>query len=562
VRVVVAILSIVCGRQSKFVDNGYERTLKLEFVSISFHPGRILVKSAEFIMLSLSRKNRRTAFLAALLSGCLLGQSLDQLQAQAPPAAAPAFDAIPLAEEFKTDKGRRELLTAKNQVLKGEVAFSTQPIEAYYKKVLMAELTSSVDAAVINQTCNEIRNDIMSATKKLDKDSLKQFNMSLATMFNKIAKGNFRPTATINCVILLGLLDEAPAQSSSPAKPFREAFMLLPRFATDSKVNDGIRAAALAALDRQVQIYGGEWNATQREELADKLVQSMIAPKPAYQTESAHAYLVARQLRLLGQFTHNKSADINKFVVDVLANEHSHNILREQALVAFGAFAPEDDPQKIAAAGRYTMRYMKERLEGWNELLDMATTAGGSGGGAGDSGYGGAGAMGGYAGGAAAAGMSGYGGGGGAYGAKTEVTEEDNKPKELDAQTKLLRRYLHEVAQNLRAGFSGEMKGPIPAKFEKGLLAALPSGKERTDVEYSLTLLRDIQGLLNDEKIESKADLDGVAKVVNQLIATANGYPGVIIDGEDPTAILQTGTEVADGSQPVNPAVAITPDES
>ncbi len=302
--------------------------------------------------------------------------------------------------------------------------------------------------------------------------------------------------------------------------------------AAEKGANDGVKAAALVGLERHVRLLSPGWNDTNRDGLATKLLAMTQAPKSPSQSEEAYAYLTARCLQILDLFKHSKTEEVSKFAMDVLANEFTHPILREQALATVGRVDTSKIPEATKiAAGRYTLRYMKKRLEEWQDINDMTTSAG-AGGSGGSGGYGGAGGAYGSGYGDSGGMAAGYGGGGSGYGApqQEEKKVKENPFDKQDRQVVFLRRFMHDLAQNIRLGVSGEMRGDVPAEVKKGILAGIPDGDESMMLMHAVRTLQEVQVALNKETIQQRSDLNTeILPLITKLIATAEKYPGAVI---------------------------------
>jgi hypothetical protein len=488
--------------------------------------------------------------LAAALMVCSTGGSAYQVYAQ---EAAPAkYKTIPLAEQYKNSKTVRELEDAKKAALKGN--FNLPAISNHYKFVLFPQLTNLDDPQLANAAAAAIRLDLQAA-EKLDAASLNALNKELFRYFSVIGSGDYTPAASINSVLLIGELVDERGGGSNPGKPFSGATGYLLKEAENGH-NDGVKAAALVGLERHVRVLGPTWKDEIRNAAADRLLQMAMKPQSPQQSAESHAYLSARALQILGAFKHNKGPDAVAFATDILANEFTHPILREQALAIVGTYdIPDAQQAKLVAAGRYSMRYMRQRLDHWNELYGSSISAGGGGGGGMGMGPG-ASYGSGYA---SSQGMGGMGAGaaGASYGTGGKPKKEEKKEKPWEKQneeTKMLRRFMHEVVQIMRFGLSGTNVGETPEKIEKGLLSKMPAGEERDLVVHAVKLMKELQEALNDEEIESKSDFGtkDISKKVDNLIAIAEQYPGAL-DKENEAIVVE---EVA----PVEPAAGDTAD--
>ncbi len=171
-----------------------------------------------------SRKTmHRGAFLSALLSICLVGQSASLGYAQEA-AGKPAYERFEAKPEFAPgSKQYKDMQAAKKEALRGN--FDLQAIKAFYQNCVLPQFTSLEDPLAINRVIDaEIKPDIEMA-KKLPAANCKAFNDTMYQMMSFIATKNYRPAATINATLVIGMLDE---QSLLLAR--HQCLMQKPRF--------------------------------------------------------------------------------------------------------------------------------------------------------------------------------------------------------------------------------------------------------------------------------------------------------------------------------------------
>lgn len=503
--------------------------------------------------------------LATALIVSSAGGTTYQLYAQ---EAAPEYRTLSLDKKYSdSPKLMKELDDAKKAAFKG--GFKLPDVANHYRYVLLPQLTAYQNPQNANNAVTAIRADLLMA-EKLDPASAKELNKELFKYFSFIASNNFAPSATINSVLLIGELNDEKATGSAPPKPYVPAFDFLLKTA-EGNGNDGLKAAAFVGAERHIRILTPSLDDKNRNVIATRLLKIATAPRTAKQTEESHAFLSARALQLLSLFKHDKGPEAVAYATDVLANEFTHPILREQALEIVGQYdIPEALQPKLVAAGRYSMRYMKQRLELWNELYGLSVTAGGGSGGGGGMGPG-ASYGGGYAAGGTPGGMSGAGAGPGAmYGlaGKEKKEKPEKKSEKQDEETRMLRRFMHEIVQNMRYGMSGTTKNEVPEEYTKGLLSKMPEGEERDMLVHAMNLMEELQEAINDDDIEKKSEFSTkeIPKKVDNLIAAAEQYPGAV-DKENEAIVIEdaaAGGEAPEaGADPaVDPTVGVAPAEA
>ena len=459
------------------------------------------------------------------------------------PAAAnapPKYDAFPVAAAFKNDKEIKDKQRLKEDIVKGRTTFTTKPVEDYYVGYILPRLSNVDNPTYANAVRQEVNSDLYDMERKLnDTDRLAVID-KLFQYFKYVTTKNYTPAAKINAYLILGELNEMPAgRGNTPPKPYGNAMSVLYAGATDA-TTDGERAAALVGLERHIKLTFKALPENMRNQAAAKLLEAAKMPPRASQSVSSHAWLTSRYLELMSMFEHSLGNEVTAFALDTLANEHTDPILRERALLIVGRHAPIEIPKgKLINAGRYSMRYLKRSCEDWKQNYNLSATAGSDGG---SSAY------------AEAAqaesdlyaksqssqdSLNPYG-----PTQKEKPERKENPYEKQDAQTKMLRRYLHQLSQTVKLGFAGVQNGEMPPSPTQGLLAKFPDGDERKYMMEAFEALTNLQNELDSESITKKSDLGKeVAKRVDTLIDIAADYPGAIDLENEP--IIEEAPEAA-----------------
>ncbi len=306
----------------------------------------------------------RASFAMVFIGSSFVGFHDSLLGQEAAKPNPPAYDKYDVSEAMRNPATLKEKQGAKNAMLKGAVAYNKQDVEAYYKGYLLPMLTFPSKPEAGNSARLEIAADIMQAEKAGD-NVMNEFNAILFTEMKKIAEGNYQPSAGIIATKMLGSLNKTRAKGNVAAEPLSAATAPLLALSLAGR-NDGIRAAALAGLERHIDLQSGAWPDATRQVLTDRLLASLKVDRPATRNVRSDAWLRGRTIELLLKVKHAKEAELYQYALDVLANPSTHPLLIEKALLVTGQYPKSQVAQTIAnPAVSNSLTYLVTRVNGW-----------------------------------------------------------------------------------------------------------------------------------------------------------------------------------------------------
>lgn len=396
--------------------------------------------------------------------------------------AAKDFKVLPLGEGFADEKQINEKRQDKAAMLKGQAPFNADVIKQVYEGLYLPMMTMAGTREHINTCRNEIFGDLYLANKS-DKLKADEKAAVLKIVLDTCVKGLesvYHPSTRVNCMLIIGEMDEKMSARNTPPVPYRECLKILVTEVGQPK-SDGTMVVALRGLERHVRL-GGAKKSDQTELISKALMKLILDPTAVGRPAEVHSHIQRLCLDILVQFEGKDYFPARDFMLKVASDGKADSALRGYCIKALGQERAIKgvDPATLDAAAMGTVHYAYSELKRIQKKLDDEPSAvGGMGGGPG--GFGGAnrgGKMGGMGG--AGGGMGGMGGGGegaGSGGAglppgmggnqagfDDDVEEEDGPPmpgKPEDYQPveiRNARRMIANVIENARTGLDGSGK--------------------------------------------------------------------------------------------------------
>ncbi len=230
------------------------------------------------------------AALAWLLVGSPLAVSCAKAQApgdDSTPLMAREFEEFPSADVIRSNefKGLRFKVMKMCQAGTFENPDEQQDFEKYFKYKI-AELTWAASIPELPKKIGDIKKQDLvpsgRATTPTAHDRLNQ--MLLAALSNFAVKDTYHPAVRVNCVLLLGQLDQTePDGLGNNAVPLPAALEKLLTIATDPKQLDGVRVAAMTGIHRHAKASANSMNPQGRAAAVKALTSPIVMDNPAGQ---------------------------------------------------------------------------------------------------------------------------------------------------------------------------------------------------------------------------------------------------------------------------------------
>jgi hypothetical protein len=135
----------------------------------------------------------------------------------------------------------------------------------------------------------------------------------------QVAEGNHHPSARISATLILGGLDEKPAnnQTKTPPQPYLNSHRFLKTLYNDENNVDGLRAAALQGIHRQVSYRFKDFPQSDKDSIAADMKKLLASDPPAGRSEAAHAYLQRFAVDILDVLRKKEDSDLGMKLINI-----------------------------------------------------------------------------------------------------------------------------------------------------------------------------------------------------------------------------------------------------
>lgn len=497
----------------------------------------------------------------------------------APVAYGQNYESLPFSAEMAQDPARKVASDAKKSLLTGSSTEfggdAGQKASQYYAGFLVPALTNP---AFAERARKEIFTDIKTAKSQEMRDLIiRAVEVPLKSVVDNEA---LAPSSRVAAMILLGELDteQADFAGNKPPKPYRNNISFFRTQLKKPNQSDGLLAAALVGLNRQIRYSSYTWQPAAKDAIAEDLKSLLNAPKPFVRPADVHAYMQRMVVEGLSYFNSSKHPEIINQLVTMLADEKQSTVLRvaiSRALPRWPLESLTADQRKKVLAGE--VQLVRSELAKWFEQArDPRKTSAAGMGGMGPMGMGGLGGLGGDGddgmegliggptGGRGAGGGIGAPMGGGGLGAPAGGAGSNNKDKNLadtqDRATNAARRKLYTILESVYIGLDGKAFALDRRPVGKGLDGYYT--EEDSLGEPTKKVLAEIDALYDALGDKSVTDMSSLAKMmespIDKFTELADSVPGIEIYKKE-EAKKPAEAEVADAATPDGAAPA-TPD--
>ncbi len=481
----------------------------------------------------------------------------------------------------KVESAKKQMVTRRNADTSSE---AWNYMKGYYTGYIFKKMTQPDARGELASIVEELLKDV-ERSQKVNATSASELVGWLKTGAGEVAAGNYHPTARINATLLLGQLDDKPADNSTGTPPTPSAAALAPLYAlwNDAANPDGVRAAALRGLRRWVA-YGFQRIPSRAKPLIQNaMFELAAAAPPAGRDPAAHGFLQRYALDILYVLNDQDSAEkLTNTLIQLSSDPDAEPIISlyaAQKLARLGAeLQPIAQPTELAVAWSFNASHFFTEQSDYLTSLDrpapvpdqprltdpskerMNQMAGGAGGygsgeyamGAEGSGMGGSyaagGAMGGEYGGS---GEMGYGMGGMAeYGMMPGGAGRAANPQPIEVVA--VRRKLNHALQSWRMGLTGSPTAEPP----KNPAGALQAAAEPENLQKLADAITEAVATINDPQYDTREAFAEMLVEQAETLEKLNRRLGGDVDipagpGSDPGPLGPDG--------PPGPDVALAP---
>ena len=177
-------------------------------------------------------------------------------------------------------------------------AFATSKDPASYRNVALTYVANYVPKRITDPNAVDEIWDLTSALVDAVKASQRSRSPEARTIaaqvyrgMSAIANGNYHPPARIAATLVLAKLDLGQPAQNQPPRIIPQVIGDLLTLYSDESNDEGVRAAALQGLHRQVGFGFGQLTDAARQQVAAEMMKLLDSPPPPTRSPEAHAYL-------------------------------------------------------------------------------------------------------------------------------------------------------------------------------------------------------------------------------------------------------------------------------
>lgn len=203
-------------------------------------------------------------------------------------------------------------------------AFATSKDPASYRNVALTYVTNYAPKRITDPNAVDEIWDLTSALVDAVKASQRSRSPEARTIaaqvyrgMSAIAKGNYHPPARIAATLVLAKLDMGQPAQNQPPRIIPQVIGDLLSLYSDESNDEGVRAAALQGLHRQVGFGFGQLSDAARQQVAAEMMKLLDSPPPPTRSPEAHAYLQRFAVDLLRVLRQPDDAELATKLVSI-----------------------------------------------------------------------------------------------------------------------------------------------------------------------------------------------------------------------------------------------------
>lgn len=382
-----------------------------------------------------------------------------------------------VADALSEEKVARERLKEKKEMLKGGMAYNNGLVKQVYDGFYFPKMTTAGTSEVINTIREQIFADLYEANKsdKLKPENRAEFHKIVFDMCVRGLEKSYHPATRVNCMLIIGQMDEKLPAKNTPPVPYRDAMKTLFKEVAEP-TSEGTLAAALNGLERHVRLGAGRKGA-QSEAISKALMKIITDATAVARPPQVHSFIQRRCLDILQNLEGNDYLPARDFMLSVAGDANAEHYLRGYCLKAIGTerALKGQAPEKLNSVLVGAFHYVHHEIDIWmkrlNETGTSAETPGGNKFGGGKGGMGGMGMGGGLGGGEEGGGPENRGGG------ETQSAPGDTKKEApidyQDVEIRRVRRAISTIIESARTCVDGAPKAVKGSTTPGGVLANL-----------------------------------------------------------------------------------------
>ncbi len=170
----------------------------------------------------------------------------------------------------------------------------------------------------------------------------------------RVVEGNHHPPARINALLVLGRLDESPADRvrGTPPVPYRHVLPILVSQYDNKSNGDGVRAAALTGLHRTVSYTFPTMSAANKTAIKTAMSDLLSSDPPPGRSEKVHAYLQRYAVDILDLLRPQNDSSLGVQLISISTEPSQPDLIALHSAARLGRMSAEmkgkvDDPERV-----------------------------------------------------------------------------------------------------------------------------------------------------------------------------------------------------------------------
>ncbi len=301
---------------------------------------------------SVSAERGTTAWMmwVVLLAIAFLALLVSRVSAQQPNFQ---YDSIPMHPKLN-DEAVVKSVEAQAKSFATTGSGNPNMANGYFTAYVPAKMTAPDGVKYISDLAKETTTMLARAQRSNKPQVAAQLTKYVYDGMNKVAVGNYHPAARINAILILSKLDRQPANPAtrSPPIPLPQTLPILMSLYEDETNVDGVRAAALQGIHRQVTFGFPQISPDDRAKIAGMMTSLLESPAPEGRPTDAHAYLQRYAVDVLDVLRGKGDKSLGTKLISISTEPNNPDLIALYSASRLAAMGPElqgqvQQPKKV-----------------------------------------------------------------------------------------------------------------------------------------------------------------------------------------------------------------------
>jgi hypothetical protein len=224
----------------------------------------------------------------------------------------------------------------------------------YFSVYIPAKMTAPDGIKYITELVDETNNLLLRAQRSNRPQVAQQLTLYIFNGMKKVAEGNYHPAARINAALVLARLDRRPANPANrtPPVPLPQTLPIMISLYENESNADGIRAAALQGLHRQVTLGFPQITPEDRTKITAMMTSLLDSPAPEGRPADAHAFLQRYAVDILDVLRANEDKSLGTKLISISTEPSNPDLIALYSASRLAALGPEmkgqvKEPKKV-----------------------------------------------------------------------------------------------------------------------------------------------------------------------------------------------------------------------